>query len=150
IHALLIGIDKYEADKFKNLRSAVSDMQNVKSFLEGDLHVSTDLITVLQNEAATYEGIITALKDLASSTNNIQKDSPILIYFSGHGSTATPPDGSTIDSRIQVLVPYDASPDGERFLTDCKFGKLLHDLADEKGDNITVILDCCHSGSGTR
>ncbi|KAI0030581.1 caspase domain-containing protein [Vararia minispora EC-137] len=153
VHALLIGIDRYSSDEFPKLGGAVSDMQRVKDFLVDDLSVPESCVKVLKNEGATRQAIIQAFQELASSDNNIRKGDPILIYFAGHGSTVTAPPNWTSDPEIQVLIPYDGHSDGEvatNVIPDRKFGSLLRDLANAKGDNITVILDCCHSTSGTR
>ncbi|KAF8436545.1 hypothetical protein L210DRAFT_3548334 [Boletus edulis BED1] len=42
-------------------------------------------------------------------------------------------------------VPLFALP-----ILDRTIGALIEDIAKAKGDNITVIFDCCHSASGTR
>ncbi|KIM84931.1 hypothetical protein PILCRDRAFT_817762 [Piloderma croceum F 1598] len=35
-------------------------------------------------------------------------------------------------------------------ILDLTINGLIHELENKRGGNITVILDCCHSGSGTR
>ncbi|KAI0028420.1 caspase domain-containing protein [Vararia minispora EC-137] len=153
VHALLVGINRYASSQFPNLLGAVSDMQRIKDFLTSDLSVPEECIMELTDENATRERIILAIQDLASPQNGINNGDPILIYFAGHGSTVRAPQDWTSDPTIQVLVPHDGHSDGtvaSSLITDRKFGNLLRDLADAKGDNITVILDCCHSTSGTR
>jgi hypothetical protein len=99
----------------------------------------------------------------------IPKGATIVIYYSGHGCLAAPPVGWPSREKIQSLVPHDMYYEGDEIkagFTDIKFGQLLESIANEKGDNIvrsflpfefdlstyaqTVILDCCHSASGTR
>ncbi|KAI0026850.1 caspase domain-containing protein, partial [Vararia minispora EC-137] len=153
VYSLLIGINHYASSEFPDLLGAVSDMQRIKDFLTSDLSVPEECIVVLADEDATRERIVLAIQELASPKNGINKGDPILIYFAGHGSTVRAPQNWTSDPTIQVLVPHDGHSDGtvaSSLITDRKFGSLLRDLANEKGDNITVILDCCHSTSGTR
>ncbi|PPQ83879.1 hypothetical protein CVT25_000649 [Psilocybe cyanescens] len=65
----------------------------------------------------------------------------------------------TVQLRLQMagqkpprfsIVASDVKYFANGVVLDRTLAALLHDLADSKGNNITVILDCCHSGSGTR
>ncbi|KAF7337827.1 hypothetical protein MVEN_02005600 [Mycena venus] len=58
-------------------------------------------------------------------------------------------------AKSKPLVPHDErgkTPEGEVIhgIPDRTLNMLLSRLASARGDNITVILDCCHSASGTR
>ncbi|KAE9398832.1 hypothetical protein BT96DRAFT_994537 [Gymnopus androsaceus JB14] len=44
----------------------------------------------------------------------------------------------------------DPHPTTKCSISDIKIGQLLENIANAKGNNITVIFDCCYSGSGTR
>ncbi|KAI0028422.1 peptidase C14, caspase domain-containing protein, partial [Vararia minispora EC-137] len=151
VHALLIGIDTYRTANFRPLSGAVSDTKKIESFLKKN--IAGPSIRMLLNEQATQRGILRAVEGLASDSN-INKGDPILIYYAGHGSTVDAPRGKSHTSqKIQVLVPYDGRVDGstaQNFLADFKLGRLVAAIADAKGDNITVILDCCYAASGTR
>ena len=93
----------------------------------------------------------------------------------GYSPTPPTPEGWSRDVEIQCIVASDAvvSTENRRHyvsgvVLDRTLSALLHDLADKHGSNIvrrmvnffaflvysllsqTVILDCCHSGSGTR
>lgn len=160
-----------------NLKGAVSDADSVQDFLRSFLRIPSHRIKNLRNEEATRVAIEDEIKNLASSTA-ISKDDPILIYFAGHGTQANAPSGwptGNAEGIIQMLVPHDFAANGsddirrgQGFL-DVTFSSLLADLASQKSDNIvscecylhflksnivcalkTIILDSCHSGSGTR
>ncbi|KAK0214570.1 hypothetical protein IW262DRAFT_1300651 [Armillaria fumosa] len=158
LFALLIGIDNYKhcSDTLKNLHGAMADADAVKSFLCDTLHVPKDQIKTLQNEDTTRYAIEMEIKNLGSNPE-IKKDDPILIFYAGHRGE-TPRYLKTPDSseKIQMLVPHDFIPGGSgnaqegQGILDKKLSRLLQDLAEKKSDNIMVILDCCHSGSGTR
>ncbi|KAG8679082.1 hypothetical protein FRC09_019273 [Ceratobasidium sp. 395] len=81
---------------------------------------------------------------------------PIVIFYAGHGTTLDKPEGwETGESHIQALLPQDikakdATGKPVVAIPDRSIATLLNELAQAKGDNITVIFDCCHSASGTR
>ncbi|KZV61918.1 hypothetical protein PENSPDRAFT_658546 [Peniophora sp. CONT] len=154
LFALLIGVDKYQSDQYRNLRGAVKDAENVKAFLlKQQPPVSADRIRFLTNKDATSANIIKSIESIGRE-KAIRRGDPILIYYAGHGSNIPKPNGwPTASPHIQCLAPHDARVENgivEGVISDRAFGALLKKLADLKGNKITVILDCCHSGSGTR
>ncbi|THU78556.1 hypothetical protein K435DRAFT_973483 [Dendrothele bispora CBS 962.96] len=151
--ALIIGINKYEDDYIRNLSGAVIDGENVKEFLTDMLGVPEDNIETLYDEKATKDGILNAIKKFTDIPRNV----PILIYYAGHGGRApAPADWYTSDSsnQIELLCPHDFrwsgsdTEDGQGIF-DLTLAQYLNDVADSK-NNISVILDCCHSGSAAR
>ncbi|KAJ2923933.1 hypothetical protein H1R20_g13173, partial [Candolleomyces eurysporus] len=156
LFAITIGIDDYTPETgFSKLKGAVRDADRIRSWLTDDLNVPPPQIRDLRDKAATRNAIIKALEDL-STDSRIQRDDPILIYYAGHGTEAPAPKKWRWDSpQIQMIAPWDFKHrDGASRITqgipDRTLGVLLTRLAAEKGNNITVILDSCHSGSGTR
>ncbi|KAK0214586.1 caspase domain-containing protein [Armillaria fumosa] len=155
LFALVIGIDKYMhcSEQLKNLHGAVADADAVKAYLLDTLDIPEHRIKTLRNEEATRVTIEEEIKNLGRNPE-ITKDDPILIFYAGHGGE-TPKYPDSIE-MIQMLVPHDFIPSGSgnaqegQGVLDAKLNRLLEDLAKKKSDNITVILDCCHSGSGTR
>ncbi|KAG7440921.1 uncharacterized protein BT62DRAFT_909433 [Guyanagaster necrorhizus] len=156
LYALVIGIDKYLSNGVRDLKGAVADADAVNTFLQETLFVPKDQIKNLRNEDAARVTIETEIKRLGDNSA-IKKEDPILIYYAGHGAEANAPSGWPTDNgMIQMLVPHDFNPNAStdfeqgQGLLDRELGHLLADLAMKKSDNITVILDCCHSASGTR
>ncbi|KAF8597025.1 hypothetical protein BDV93DRAFT_548099 [Ceratobasidium sp. AG-I] len=86
----------------------------------------------------------------------IEEKDAIVIYYAGHGSKLDAPEGWEAGGpHIQALVPQnvketDASGNPVPAIPDRTIAGLLDNLAHEKGNNITVIFDCCHAASGTR
>ncbi|CAE6436192.1 unnamed protein product [Rhizoctonia solani] len=86
----------------------------------------------------------------------IKYHDPIVIYFAGHGDRMPAPAGwQTADGMVEMILPYDVSTMDVhgRYnygIPDLTLAFLLYSLSQSKGNNITVILDSCHSGSGTR
>ncbi|VDB87809.1 unnamed protein product [Peniophora sp. CBMAI 1063] len=154
LFALLIGVDRYASKAIGNLSGAVADAERMRTFLvEQDPPVRSHRITSLKNEQATAGRIIESLCALCDD-EGIHHGDPILIYYAGHGSKLRKPaDWPSAETHIQCLTPHDARIAGDHVdgvVLDLTFGAVLHRLADAKGNNITVILDCCHSGSATR
>ncbi|CAE6493584.1 unnamed protein product [Rhizoctonia solani] len=156
LYALIIGINTYP--NITPLRGAANDADEMFKFLTSDLGVPLDHIINLRNESASRANIIKSFRDLQNDPR-IEKGDPILIYYAGHGGSHQPSNrmkqayGS---SKIQVIFPHDYKilPPGATEPINCIPDKtvsaLLHDLSKEKGDNLTVIFDCCHSASATR
>ncbi|KAA1472305.1 hypothetical protein DENSPDRAFT_897123 [Dentipellis sp. KUC8613] len=152
--ALVIGINRYQSYNVTPLKGAVPDANQIEAYLKTDLGVSPDNIRNLRDKQATREGIIRELRALATD-ERIQYGDPIFIFYAGHGSTAKAPDGWEAGGpKIQLICPHDhfETVNGRQVvgIPDRTLGSLISNIAKEKGDNISVIFDCCHSGSGTR
>src|SRR4029434_3790105 len=101
---------------------------------------------------ATYNGIRTALMDLSRS---VKANDRVLIYYSGHGTRIQDNDGDEADGFDEALVPFDFSRSGvqpgqpgpSNLLRDDEFGELLRGIPSNR---VFVLLDSCHSGTGTR
>ncbi|KAG8848339.1 hypothetical protein FRC20_002551, partial [Serendipita sp. 405] len=127
---------------------------SIKAYFEKELGIPSSHIRTLCNEEATRAAIIQQLRDL-STDDRIQLGDPIVIFYAGHGTTSpSPPGWEAGGPEIQMVVPYDCLETVNDNLVypipDRTFGALLEKMAKNKGDNLTVIFDCCHSGSGTR
>ncbi|KAJ7207140.1 hypothetical protein GGX14DRAFT_456331 [Mycena pura] len=155
--ALVIGVDKYQ--RLNALSGCVADADDFADFLVSRLGVPKDHIKTLHNEEATRQEITSSIAALAKD-NRIQNGDAIAIFYAGHGAEARPPAGWSAGelgprARIQMLCAYDfvpATTDAEngQGIPDITLSVLLSQLAEAKGNNITVIFDSCFSGSGTR
>ncbi|KAG8760741.1 hypothetical protein FRC12_009510 [Ceratobasidium sp. 428] len=158
LYALIIGINVYRNESLRRLAGAVPDADSIKDFISTDLKVPDDHIINLRDEQATREEIIHAFRRLRDDTR-IHKGDPILIYYAGHGgkreASAEWKEKYGYE-EIQVIFPYDYnSPlpgleELENCIPDRTIGMLLNELAEAKGNNITVVFDSCHSTSGSR
>ncbi|KZV74057.1 hypothetical protein PENSPDRAFT_648260 [Peniophora sp. CONT] len=156
IHALLIGIDKYKSDDPEGLRGAVADADAMGFYLRKDLRVPDDQITDLRNADATRAAIIRCIQAFRTRTT-LREGDPILIYFAGHGAAVRAVSDPEASSKgVSVILPYDAvtmDDRGKRILRGISsrtLDALLYDLAGQendggKGDNITIIFDCCNT-----
>ncbi|KAF8436573.1 caspase domain-containing protein [Boletus edulis BED1] len=149
LFALIIGIGDYAM--YPQLRGAVTDAKAIKHYLEVDLQVSEDHIFTLFDKEATRTAIIEAFQKILDD-ERINKGDPIVIFYAGHGGECPPPLAWNLKGKVQCLIPQDCEITGAEPLPipDRTIGALIEDIAKAKGDNITVIFDCCHSASGTR
>ncbi len=140
--ALLIGINRYKVPG-ADLRGCVNDVTNLKaallkhfSFQEKNIKILTDLKAT---KKAMQDGITRLLK-------GAKRGDVLLIHYSGHGSNVPDDNGDEADSRDEILCPTNL--DWKDPLTDdwlrTAFDKVPADV------NLTVIMDCCHSGTNTR
>ena len=70
----------------------------------------------------------------------------LLIHYSGHGSNVPDDDGDEADQRDEIVCPADL--DWKDPFRDDWLRKTFDSL--RAGVSLTVITDCCHSGSITR
>jgi pimeloyl-ACP methyl ester carboxylesterase len=150
LYALLVGINEYP-DPDICLSGCVPDIEAVEEYLRG--RVATDgcqlKLHKLLDQQATRQAIIEGFKQhlCQAESNDI-----VLFYYSGHGAQAkTPKEFWHLepDKQEEMLVCYDSLSEGGWGLADKELGYLIAQIA-EKNPHICIILDCCHSGNGTR
>lgn len=149
IYALLVGINEYLAP-VSALKGCVNDVIAIKDYLEGRVeHYNQLHLRTLFNQEATYEAIVAGFR---SHLCEAKSGDVVLFYYAGHGSQEqTPQEFWTIepDHLHETLVCYDSRISTGRDLADKELAKLIAEVA-ENHPQITIVLDCCHSGSGTR
>jgi len=140
--ALLIGINKYQAAG-ADLRGCVNDVKDLSKalvefhgFRKGDITLLTDL-------AATKKAMEAGIKALIRDS---KKGDVALLHFSGHGSHVPDDNRDESDGRDEILCPADLDWDDP--LRDDWLRTTLDGL--RAGVGLTVIMDCCHSGTNTR
>ncbi|KAG6808940.1 hypothetical protein H0H92_002293 [Tricholoma furcatifolium] len=156
LFAVIIGIDRYDDIDVPDLSGAVADADAINEFLLR-IHVSQNRIVNLRDEEATRKAILQALRDIATN-DVIGAQDPILIYFAGLGSeTHAPSTWTTSASKktIQMILPCDfiskgSQHDAGQGIFDMDLIQIFYNISRKKSDNITVVFDCCHSGSGSR
>lgn len=71
----------------------------------------------------------------------------IYIHYSGHGSQADDLNGDEEDKLDETLVLYDGRTGEVPDILDDELGEILGRF---RSPNLVVVLDACHSGTGTR
>ncbi len=140
--AVLIGINKYQIPG-SDLSGCVNDVKNLRSVLTTYYGFASKDITTLTDLQATKKAIQTAIQKLVKSG---KKGDVLLLHYSGHGSNVPDNDGDEADHRDEIICPTDL--DWKDPLSDDWLRKTFNTL--RKGVSLTVIMDCCHSGSITR
>ncbi|KAJ6553745.1 caspase domain-containing protein [Mycena vulgaris] len=152
VFALIIAIDKYAYNETWSLKECVNDANLIESFITTTF--TTHSIRRLENEAATRQDILDNFQSHLIENTNVNPGDTILFYFAGHGSRVTAPVGwESNDGLIETICPHDQRDEaaqGAPGIPDVTIAALLRELARNKGDNITVILDSCYSGGVTR
>jgi hypothetical protein len=140
--ALLVGINRYRIPG-ADLRGCVNDVKNLKRVLMRSYAFKGDDITVLTDFAATKKAIESGIRKLVRGA---RKGDVVLVHFSGHGSNVPDDDGDEADSRDEILCPTDL--DWKYPFRDDWLRKTFDSV--RTGVSLTVITDCCHSGTITR
>ncbi|KAK0192632.1 caspase domain-containing protein [Armillaria mellea] len=154
VFALIIGIDKYERVECQ-LEGAVADANEFEHYIRTDLGAPKENIISLRDKKATRSRIIGAFSDLEARKDIIRGQAIIIIYYAGHGAVAKKPaqweDWHAFDNNIEMLCPVDMTfrksvkKKKVEGIPDRTISRLLLDLSAAKGNNIVLILDCCHS-----
>ncbi|HYQ33827.1 MAG TPA: caspase family protein [Lapillicoccus sp.] len=148
LYALLVGIDAYPPP-IPALSGCVNDVTGFAEVLRERVGADALDLVVLADGEATRSAVTTHLSDhLGRAT----AQDVAVFYFSGHGSQqATPEELWSIepDRRNETLVCVDSRSPDSWDLADKELASLLHGIS-ASGCHTLVVLDCCHSGDGTR
>jgi hypothetical protein len=138
-YAIVIGIEQYR-EKLPKADFADRDAKLVGEYLTKVMGYPEENVVVRTNEKASMNDLVKYLESWLP--NNVEKDSPVFIYYSGHGA----PNTKTGDA---YLVPYDGDP---TFVekTGYPLKKLYAQLESLPTRDITIVLDSCFSGAGGR
>ncbi|MBX3001579.1 MAG: caspase family protein [Caldilineaceae bacterium] len=158
LYALLVGVDRYKSASVPNLRGCVADVRAMHTFLTTRLRIPEESIQLLISDGgespqlrATRQNILDAWQRLI---DQIGEGDQLFFHYSGHGAQARSIDPNEADGYDETLVPYDSRDVDESGapvydIIDKELAALI-DKAEGKGAVVTIFLDCCHSGSGTR
>ncbi|KOP24432.1 peptidase C14 caspase catalytic subunit p20 [Hapalosiphon sp. MRB220] len=160
IYALLVGIDEYDPASvvsIPSLQGCVNDISAVEMYLrervardrEWNLVEPVDRPWILINQNATRQAIIDGFRQHLC---NADSEDVVLFYYAGHGAQQKSPQefwSLEPDRLDETLVCYDSRTVNSRDLADKEIAYLISEVA-QKNPHVVVILDCCHSGSGTR
>lgn len=159
-HVLLVGIDKYP-EKYKSLSGCVNDIDAIERILfePPGISIPPERIRVMrlaaprpnrnsssrfkvQTHTPTRARLLQALRDLAGP--GVRPWDRVLFYYSGHGIEVRPQNSLVWH---EALVPTD----GTRIepLFDFEINHLITAIAARTND-LTIVLDCCHSAGATR
>jgi hypothetical protein len=142
--ALLLGINNYK--KVNPLCGCVNDVENMRRLLTEVFGFSPANVKTLLNEKVVKSEIKKQMKWLFKEAAPGDR---LLLHFSGHGSYTADLDGDEDDGADELICLYDMDfGDPDTYFLDDE----LHDWTEAlpKGAHLAVVLDSCHSGTGTR
>ncbi|MBK9017590.1 MAG: caspase family protein [Saprospiraceae bacterium] len=93
------------------------------------------------------------------SLSKKHRRSVAVFHFSGHGQQVWDINGDELDGYDEAIVPYDSPMrfkagvyEGTNLIRDEELGNMMAKLRKKLGKtgNVMLILDSCHSGTGTR
>ena len=145
--ALLVGINDYAPIGVggPDLRGCVDDVKDMATTLR-DLAIvpaNPTVMHILTDGRATRATIISELNWLVKGA---KKGDLLVFYYSGHGSQMPDLTGEEPDKKDETICPHDFATAG--MIKDDDLRAIFSGIA--SGVNLEVLLDSCHSGSGTR
>ncbi len=147
IYALLVGIDEYTSS-VNPLEGCVNDITAVKEYLEDSIQAENLHIRTLLNQEATRENVINGFREHLCQAGS---EDVALFYFAGHGAQEKAPKEFwkiEPDHKNETILCYDSRKD-HWDLADKEINQLIDEVA-AKNPHITIVMDCCHSGAGSR
>ena len=158
--ALIVAVGEYPAASKIPPIASINDIKYIKTALNRNGFDEKNIDTLL-NSKATKAAILNALTQLSKKA---KQNDIVVIHFSCHGQQIR--DQKTIelgkdedDGYDEAFLPYDAmakySPTGykgQNHLRDDDLYPILLDIRKKLGTqgSLLVLLDACHSGTGTR
>lgn len=154
--ALLIGIGNYpESGHWPQINSA-NDIVIIKAALINQGFKEENILTLTEADA-TKKNILEEINTVWF--NKLKPTDIAYFHFSGHGQQMADQDGDEIDGLDECIVPYDSPKDfkagvyeGDKLITDDEIRDAFIKIRQKLGDHghLIVVLDACHSGTGTR
>ncbi len=149
IFGLLVGVNDYP-DSVGNLYGALNDVDHYSQYLTDNYPKDSLCLEVLKNSDATRPNII---KSFREHLCRAAKDDVVLFQYSGHGArwkSAQNFNRFYPEGYDEGLVCYDSRRGNGNFdLADKELAVLVSE-ASRSGAHVAIVLDSCHSGSGTR
>ncbi|NET57675.1 MAG: DUF4384 domain-containing protein [Symploca sp. SIO2E6] len=150
--ALLLGINGYQFP-IPPLRGCLTDVDLQRELLVNRFGFNPKDILLVTDEAEikpTRQNILDAFEN-----HLIKQAKPgdvVVFHFSGHGSRVIDPDPLPGSNGLNgTMVPLDRkSEDGSGKVRDIMGRSLFLLMYALQTENVTVVLDSCHSGGGTR
>jgi hypothetical protein len=131
--------------RIESLDGSVNDATAMAAMLRNAKYGFSD-VRLLRNDEATHDAILAAIERLIDDT---RPGDVVVFYYAGHGSQRV---NSLADVKLnrldQTIVPADANA-GQFDIRNTELAALFDRLLD-KGAELTLIFDSCHSGSITR
>jgi len=142
--ALLVGINTYPGSPLRGCLNDVEDWHRLLTEIGG---FRPDDVRAVCDDRADTQGIRGRMEWLKEGISGPGDE--VFFAYSGHGSQVRDrgPQDELADHMDEILCPHDLDWN-TKLITDDDIGAWLKGFP--AGTKITVVLDCCHSGTGTR
>lgn len=142
--AFLVGLNRYP-DPRNNLKGCVNDVLLMSKTLREQYGFDDpSAVKLLTDERATTANIRKGLEGLVGDAS---PGDSLVFHYSGHGAQVRDMDGDELSDNLdEIICPYDM--DWNNPFTDDDLAEICKGVP--KGALFTIILDCCHSGTGLR
>lgn len=134
-HAICVGINNYPGTH-NDLRGCINDALEWKDILE---KLYSFNVRTMFDRRVTYRNFVEHFGNMVNDSKPGQK---LVLTFSGHGTNVPDLDGDEPNGRDEAFCLYDG------LLIDDNVREIIKNL--NKESSLTVIADCCHSGTITR
>jgi len=141
--ALLVGINYVNTPHALN--GCVNDVNTMADILINHFDFPPKSVRMLTDESATTAGILERLQWLVKGA---EAGDTLFFHYSGHGSQLIDTDYDSDkepDGRDEIICPIDLNW-RDKVIKDDDLKRIFARLP--VGVSLTVVLDCCHSGSG--
>jgi len=155
--AVLVGINRYDAvtsptgsqftttRRITNLNGAVNDATAMRDVLVSRFGFPQQNAALLTDGTATREAIVAAVNQMLAQS---QRGDVVVFFYAGHGSQRRNTLNNSPSRLDQTIVTADANI-GAFDIRDKELARLFNPFLD-KGVELILIFDSCHSGSITR
>jgi hypothetical protein len=141
--AFLVGINRYP-DPRNTLKGCVNDVLLIAKTLKEQYGFANQDVRLLTDQRATTSAIRTGLEQLVADA---KPGDSLVFHYSGHGTQVRDVHGDELSDNLdEIICPYDL--DWDNPFTDDDMAEICKRVP--KVALFTVILDCCHSGTGLR
>ncbi len=137
--AVVIGIDAYK--NWPRLSYAANDARAVQDILVRRYHFKPENVTLLLNDEATRERILSILGDQLADGAKVKKDDRVFVFFAGHGATRRLPSGRALG----YIIPVEA--DATNFQSQAISMTNFQDISEAiPAKHVLFVTDACYSG----
>ena len=147
--ALIIGVSDYAnfgSEIGGDLPGARNDARDFRDVLIAQKGFQADNIHLVLDLEATRTRIVSEFKSWLPSV--VKPGDLVVVFFAGHGSQMWDTNGDEEDGLDETICPTDViKGDTRNDIPDDELNGLLKAVPT---DNVVVVLDNCHAGSGTR
>ena len=139
-----MGINNYS--KIGDLRGCLNDVESMNKLLMEQFGFKKSSIKIRRDQQLTKADLRKHWEWLLKDTSPGDR---LIFHFSGHGSYTVDNDGDENDGADELICLYDMDWDNpESYLLDDELRSWTAEVPE--GVHLSVILDSCHSGTGTR